>query len=70
MLAGQRIATNPQALLAQGAKLLEKNPELQKLQDQMTGRLLDAVKAAALTQATSRLENVTESLRRRPRRRG
>src|SRR6478735_9222325 len=62
MLAGQRIATNPQALLAQGAKLAEKNPELKKLQDQMSGRLFDAVKAAALTQATSRIENVTKSL--------
>jgi hypothetical protein len=62
MLAGQRIATNPQALLAQGSKLAENNPELKKLQDQLTGRLLDAVKAAALTQATSRIENVTKSL--------
>src|SRR6478609_1411564 len=62
MLAGQRIATNPQALLAEGSKLAENNPELKKLQDQLTGRLLDAVKAAALTQATSRIENVTKSL--------
>ena len=53
MLAGQRIATNPQALLKQGAKLLEKNPELQKLQDQITGKLLEAAKAAALATATS-----------------
>ena len=37
MLAGQRISTNPQALLAQGSKLLEGNPELQKLQDQIRG---------------------------------
>jgi len=63
MLAGQRIATNPQALLAQGNKLVESNPELQKLQDEVRGRLMDAFKAAALTTATSRLESITESLR-------
>src|SRR6476660_3586394 len=62
LLAGQRVATNPQALLAQGAKLADKNPELKKLQDQLTGRLLDAVKAAALTTATSRIEAVTKQL--------
>ena len=34
MLAGQRISTSPQGLLKQGQELLDKNPELQKLQDQ------------------------------------
>src|SRR6478672_8255941 len=62
LLAGQRLSTNPQALLAQGAKLADKNPELKKLQDQLTGRLLEAAKAAALTTATSRLEAVTKQL--------
>ena len=62
MLAGQRISTNPQALLAQGSKLLEGNPELQKLQDDIRGRLLESAKAAALATATSRLEAVTQSL--------
>src|SRR6478735_1803151 len=33
-----------------------------KLQDQLTGRLLEAAKAAALTTATSRLEAVTKQL--------
>ena len=37
MLAGKRLTTNPQALLAQGSDLIEKNPELKKLQDQITG---------------------------------
>ena len=36
MLAGKKLATNPQALLAQGSELIEKNPELKKLQDQIT----------------------------------
>ena len=66
MLAGQRVATNPQALLAQGAKLADKNPELKKLQEQVTGQLLNAARAAALTTATSRLEAVTKQLNAGP----
>src|SRR6476620_2332118 len=66
MLAGQRLSTNPQALLAQGAKLADKNPALKKLQEQLTGRLMEAAKAAALPTATSRLEAVTKQLTAAP----
>src|SRR5689334_25307707 len=66
MLAGQRIATDRAGLLRQGADLVEKNPELAKLRDEITGRMMDAAKAAAITTATSRLEGVTNSLRRLP----
>src|SRR3954466_4320525 len=62
MLAGQRIATSPQGLLKQGSEMLEKNPELQKLQEQITGKLFEAAKAAAITTATSRLESFSKSL--------
>ncbi len=48
LLAGKRLATNPQALMAQGSQLLDKNPELKKLQDQITGKLFDAAKTAAM----------------------
>ena len=37
MLAGQRVATNPQAVLRQLNELIEKNPELAKLQDRVKG---------------------------------
>src|SRR3954452_8596028 len=63
MLAGQRIATSPQGLLKQGSELLEKNPELQKLQDQITGKLFEAAKGAAIASATSRLEALSQPLR-------
>src|SRR4051794_33077877 len=63
MLAGQRIATSPQGLLKQGSELLEKNPELQKLQEQVTEKLFEAAKAAAIATATSRLESLSQSLR-------
>src|SRR5205085_1405857 len=65
MLAGQRIATSPGGLLKQGSQLVEKNPELQKLQEQITGRLFEAAKAAAIATATSRLESFNDQLNRR-----
>ena len=63
MLAGQRIATDRQGLMRQGAQLIDGNPELSKLRDEITGKMLEAAKAAAITTATSRLEGVTKSLR-------
>src|SRR5690349_3480289 len=63
MLAGQRIATNPTALLKQLNGLIEKNPELSKLQDQITGKLVESAKSAAISAATSRLESFNDSLR-------
>jgi hypothetical protein len=62
MLAGQRVATSPQGLLKQGSELLEKNPEFQKLQEQITGKLFEAAKAAAIATATSRIESFSKSL--------
>src|SRR5689334_13146543 len=62
MLAGQRIATSPQGMLKQGSELIDKNPELKKLQDQITGRLFEALKDAAITTATSRLESMNSRL--------
>ena len=63
MLAGQRIATDRQGLMRQGAQLIDGSPELSKLRDEITGKMLEAAKAAAITTATSRLEGVTKSLR-------
>ena len=41
---------------------MESNPELAKLQKQISGKLFEAAKAAALAQATSRLESVNKAL--------
>ena len=62
MLAGQRIATDRRGLMQQGALLVDSNPELRKLRDQITGKMFEAAKAAAITTATSRLEGVTKQL--------
>ena len=62
MLVGKKLATNPQALLSQGNKLIDNNPELRKLKGEITGRMLEAARDAALTTASSRLESMTQSL--------
>src|SRR3954466_13582865 len=49
MLAGRRIATDRAGLMRQGAELVDNNPELAKLRDQLTGKVVEAAKAAAIT---------------------
>ena len=63
LLAGQRVATSPGGLLKQGIELVDKSPELSKLRDELTGKLLEAAKSAAAPAATSRLELVSNSSR-------
>ncbi len=62
MLAGQRVATNPQALLRQLNELAEKNPDVAALRDRVKNELFEAVKSAAMTQMTDRLESANRSL--------
>src|SRR3954447_21384126 len=66
MLAGQRVATDRAGIMRQLGGVVENNPELSKLRDQITGRMLEAAKSAAIATATSRLEGVTDSLRGLP----
>ncbi|MFJ9316058.1 hypothetical protein ACIRN4_17845 [Pimelobacter simplex] len=62
MLAGKKLATNRQ-LLAQGAKLVEGNPQFKELQGQLTGRLVEVAREAALVATASRVESLTQSLK-------
>src|SRR6478736_2963445 len=62
MLAGQRISTNPQILMKQVGELVEKNPELAKLQQRITVELLNAAKTAAIAAASSRVDAANRSL--------
>jgi hypothetical protein len=64
MLAGKRLAGGRNGLLP-GADLLEKSPELARLQKD-SGDLVEAVKTAALTSATQRLHTLGETLRGNP----
>src|SRR6188472_2160320 len=62
MLAGQRVATNPQALMRQLSELAEKNPEIGKLQDRIRDELFSAARSAAISVASDRLESVNRAL--------
>ena len=65
MLAGQRIATNPRALLKQGQQLIESNEELSKLSDQVRGQLFEAARSAAVATANSRMNSLSDAIRDR-----
>ncbi|MGN6752375.1 MAG: hypothetical protein ACTHJJ_07455 [Intrasporangium sp.] len=65
MLAGQRLVNNREDLLAQGSKLLEGNPQLKALQSQLTGRLVDVAREAALVAVATRVEALTKSIQPR-----
>ena len=51
MLAGQKIATDRAGLLKQGAQIVDQNPELSKIRDQIMGQLMQSARAAAMTTA-------------------
>ncbi len=65
MLVGQRIATNPRALLKQGQQLVESNPELAKIEEQLRGKFMEAARAAALATVSSRMDQLSDSLQQR-----
>ena len=48
MLAGQKIATDRAGMIRQGAELVDRNPELAKIRDQVMGQLLQSARSAAI----------------------
>jgi hypothetical protein len=65
MLAGQRISTNPRELLRQGAQLIESNPELSKLSDQVRSQLVQALRAAAVSTASDSMNQLSDAIHSR-----
>src|SRR5262245_5401917 len=65
LLAGKRLNTSPRALVAQATEMIEKNPELARLSDQVRGRLMAAGREAAVAAASNRLSRVSDSIRTR-----
>jgi hypothetical protein len=65
LLAGKKIATDPRELVQQALGVIENNPELSKLSDQVKGRLVDAGKEAAVAAASTQLNRVSDSIRHR-----
>ena len=65
LLAGKRLNTSPRALVAQASELIEKNPELARLSDQVRGKLMSAGREAAIAAASNRMNRVSDSIRTR-----
>ena len=65
MLAGKKIATNPRDMMKQLNELVEGNPELSKLADQVRDKLFEAARAAAIAAASNRMEGLSDSIRDR-----
>jgi hypothetical protein len=61
-LMGKKIPTDPAALLKLAGSVVDKSPELQRLDTAVRGRLMEAGKDAALSVASSRMESLTDSL--------
>src|SRR3954451_13087948 len=61
-LMGKKIPTDPTQLLKLAGSMVEKSPELQKLDTAVRGRLMEAGKDAALAVASSRMEALTDNL--------
>ena len=65
LLAGKRLNTSPRALVAQASEIIEKNPELARLSDQVRGKLMSAGREAAIAAASNRMNRVSDSIRTR-----
>lgn len=65
LMAGKRIATNPSGIARQAGELVESNPKLAELTDQVKGSLVQAGRTAAISMASRRIDSVSESLRER-----
>ena len=61
-LMGKKIPTDPTQLLELAGSMVEKSPELQRLDTAVRGRLMEAGKDAALAVASSRMEALTDNL--------
>ena len=61
-LAGKKITTDPTELFKLATKVVGQSPELQRLNEAVQGRLLEAGKDATLAIASSRMEALTDNL--------
>jgi hypothetical protein len=61
-LMGKKVPTDPAQLLKLAGSVVDKSPELQRLDAAVRGRLMEAGKDAALSVASSRMEAFTDSL--------
>lgn len=64
MVAGRR-AGGPGALVGQASKLLGESPEIERLSDELRGRLVEAAKGAVLAVAARQVESLADRLTER-----
>lgn len=64
-LANKNVRSRGLGFLQQGTQSLGSSPEVKKLSDQVTSQLVDAGKAAAVTAAASRIDQLSDSLNER-----
>ncbi|PQP22488.1 hypothetical protein [Rhodococcus opacus] len=57
-----RLAGGPQEMVDRASKLLQTSPEFAELSESVRGQLLDAVKVAAMTAATTRVDALNNRL--------
>lgn len=65
MMAGRRLAGEPQRLLEEGVKVVGSSPEVSKLKGELRDRLVEAAKNAAMAAATNKIDSLGENLTRR-----
>ncbi|MFD1213458.1 hypothetical protein ACFQ36_15565, partial [Arthrobacter sp. GCM10027362] len=64
-LGGKQLMNNKDELAAQVTKLVQSSPEARRLVEQVSGRLVEAAKGAAIAGASKRIESVSNTLQSR-----
>ncbi|MGH4023876.1 MAG: hypothetical protein ACRDRV_04745 [Pseudonocardiaceae bacterium] len=62
---GNKIARDPTQLLAQGTRLVQSNPQLSALSDQVRGRLVEAGKGVAVAVVSRQMDALSDRLSER-----
>ncbi len=65
MASGNKIARDPTQLLAQGTRLVQSNPQLSALSDQVRGRLVEAGKDVAVAVVSRQMDSLSDRLSER-----
>ncbi|HET8599724.1 MAG TPA: hypothetical protein VFL99_05305 [Segeticoccus sp.] len=65
LIAGKKLSTNPRQLARQAQELVENNPQLAELSEQVRTQLFEAARLAAVKVATDRVTGLTENLQGR-----
>ncbi|WP_026536329.1 hypothetical protein [Arthrobacter sp. H14] len=68
LIGGRQLSSNKGELMGQVNELAKASPEVKKLREQITGKLADAAKSAAIAGATRGIESVNTNLQNRTQR--